>query len=204
MVGFLARTLRDPRADNALRLATAWGAGQTIDGLDALRHAIAVAHILGWHTPDAPPQVVAACLLHAIPQWPMASEDVHALVEAHCGVEARMLLTALRDEQAVLAAPSDRAVEARVRLLRTMPWLATSTLAFKITALQRARGRAASGRDAEAALRQGPSQDLHPLYLRQLQELTAAVVPKRMSSTYSHLLDLLDQCVPATTAAASR
>lgn len=195
MAGFLARTRQDPRAETAFRLATEWGPGQTIDGLDALGHAVNVANTLGRYVPDTPPQVVAACLLHAIPRWPMADEDVHELVEAQCGVEAWLLLEALRDEQAVLAVPS-RAVEGHLRLLRTMPWLAHVTVAFKIVELQYT-----SGRPAASALRPFASLGDQVPYLRQLHDLAAGVVPQTMSGAY---LRILEQCSPVTTAAASR
>ncbi|MGW1041022.1 hypothetical protein [Streptomyces sp. NPDC002547] len=201
MAGFLARTRQDPRAETAFRLATAWSSGQAINGLDALGHAVNVANTLGRYTPDAPPQVVAACLLNAIPRWPTADEDVYELVEAQCGVEARVLLEALRDEQAVLAKPSDLAVEGHLRLLRTMPWLAHATLVFKIVALQYTSGHAARGRDAEAAWRPFTSQGNQAPYLRQLHDLAAEVVPQTMSVAY---MRLLEQCLPMTTAAASR
>lgn len=191
MAGFLARTRQDPRAETAFRLATEWGPGQTVDGLDALGHAVNVANTLGRYVPDAPPQVVAACLLHAIPRWPMADE----VVESQCGVEARLLLEALRDEQAVLAVP-DRAVEGHLRLLRTMPWLARVTVAFKIVELQYTSGRA-----AESAWRPFAFLGDQVPYLRQLHDLAAGVVPQTMSDAY---LRLLEQCSPVTTAAASR
>ncbi|WP_086810044.1 hypothetical protein [Streptomyces reticuliscabiei] len=201
MAGFLARTRQDPRAETAFRLATAWSSGQAIDGLDALGHAVNVANTLGRYTPDAPPQVVAACLLHAIPLWPMTSDDVHEVVEAQCGVEARVLLEALRDEHAVLAKPSDLAVEGQLRLLRTMPWLVHAILAFKIVTLQYTSGRAARGCDAEAAWRPFPFHDNHVPYLRQLHDLAAGVVPQNMSGAY---IRLLEHCLPVTTATASR
>lgn len=196
MAGFLARTRQDPRAETAFRLATEWGRVQAIDGLDALGHAVNVANTVGRYAPDAPPQVVAACLLHAIPRWPMSDEAVHELVESQCGVEARLLLEALRDEQAVLAVPSDRAVEGHLRLLRTMPWLAHVTVAFKIVELQYTSGRA-----AESAWRPFASLGDQVPYLRQLHDLAAGVVPQTMSGAY---LRLLEQCLPVTTAAASR
>jgi hypothetical protein len=173
-----------------------WGPGQAVGGVHALSRAVNVVNTLGRYTPDAPPQVVAACLLHAIPKWPMDNEAAHELVEAQCGVEARLLLEALRAEQAVLAAPSDHAVEGHLRLLRTMPWLAHVTFAFKIVTLQYT-----CGRDAEVAW--GPITSLgdQAPYLRRLHELPAGIVPQSMSRAY---LRLLEQCLPVTTAASSR
>ncbi|WP_369228507.1 hypothetical protein AB5J52_48570 (plasmid) [Streptomyces sp. R39] len=199
MAGFLARTRQDPRAATAFRLAAAWGPGQTVAGRDALGHAVTVASILGCYIPDAPPQVVAACLLHGIPRWPMADEDVYRFVEAQCGVEARLLLAALRDEQAVLAVPSDRAVEGHLRLLRAMPWLVHVTLAVKIVVLQYAIGRPARGRDTDAGC--APFTSSQVPYLRGLHDLAAEFGLQTMSADY---LRLLKQCLPVTTAAASR
>ncbi|MDH6522362.1 hypothetical protein [Streptomyces sp. SAI-090] len=198
MAGFLARTRHDPRAETAFRLAAAWGSSQAINGLGSLGHAVNVANTLGRHTPDAPPQVVAACLLHAIPRWPMTDEDVHELVEAQCGVEARLLLEALRAEQTVLAKPSDLAVDGHLRLLRTMPWLAHATLAFKIVTFQYTSGRTAHGCQSIAAWR---PLDNQVSYLRQLHDLAVEVVPQTMSGAY---LGLLEQCLPVITATASR
>ena len=201
MAGFIARSRQDPRAESAFRLAAVWGSGQAIDGVHALSHAVNVANALGRYTPDAPPQVVAACLLHAIPEWPMANEAAHELVEAQCGVEARLLLEALRAEQTILAELSDGGIEGHLRLLRTMPWLAHATLAFKIVALQYVSERAARGCDAEAAWRPFtfPSNQLP--YLRQLHDLAAGVMSQTMSGAYIHLLE---QRLPVTVATASR
>ncbi|MEU0341885.1 hypothetical protein ABZ092_23745 [Streptomyces bobili] len=201
MAGYLARTRQDPRAETAFHLAAEWSPGQTTDGVDALSHAVNVANTLGRYTPDAPPQVVAACLLHAVPQWPMADEAVHELVEARCGVEARLLLEALRAERAVLTDPSGRAVEGHLRLLRTMPWLTHATLTFKIVTFRYLTGRTVPRRDDEPAGGPFSSPDSQVPYLRQLHALAVAVVPQMMGDAYARLLD---QCPPVTTAALSR
>ncbi|MGA5442409.1 hypothetical protein ACPCKW_23220 [Streptomyces griseoincarnatus] len=199
MVGFLARTRQDPRADTAFRLATTWARGQkTIHDVRALGHAINVANTLGRYTPDVPPQAVAACLLHAIPQWPLTDEAAHQLVEEQCGPEARWLLEALRSEHTVLEDPSGRAVEGHLRQLRTMPWLAHATLAFKIVMLQYAPLRAVRTSDTGAA---GPFEALQAnqlSYLDQVHALTTGLVPQIMTTDFGRLLE---QRRPVTTAA---
>jgi hypothetical protein len=201
VVGFMTHSRMDPRADAALRLATAWGPGQTVDGVNALGHAFNVANALGQYIPDTPPQVVAASLLHAIPCWPMADEAVLEFVEAQCGVEARLLLEALRAEHAVLATPSADAVDRHLRLLRTMPWLAHATLTAKIVTLQYATAHADARRGAEAVRKPGMSIEEQSPYLRQLLAVAREVVPPIMTADY---VRLLDQCLPMPTAAASR
>lgn len=201
MTGFLARSRTDPRANTAFHLAAVWGPGQSVHGFDAVGHAVIVTNLLGRYAPDAPPQVVAACLLHAIPRWPMADEAVHKFVEAHCGVEARLLLAALRAEQAVLAMPTADAVEGHLRLMRRMPWLAHVTLSFKIVTLQYATAHAVRRPDIQATGRPGIYLDEQLPYLRQLHALAADVVPQIMTADY---VRLLDQYLPMPTAAASR
>lgn len=199
MTGFLSRSRTDPRAATAFRTAAAWSAGQTVYGLDALGHAINVTNMLGRYTPDAPPQVVAACLLHAIPQWPLANEAVHELVEAECGVEARWLVEALRAEEAVLARPTEQAVEGHLRRLRTMPWLAHATLAFKIVTLHYALAHTAHARWGAAQAWSGLlSQGGQARYLRQLHALATHIVSPGMASAFARLLDQsLSVTVPA-------
>ncbi|MCT9107586.1 hypothetical protein [Streptomyces mirabilis] len=158
--------------------------------MDALGHAINVANTLGRYVPDAPPQVVAACLLHAIPQWPMVDEAVHELVEAECGVEARWLVEAMRAEEAVLAHPSEGAVQGQLRRLRTIPWLAHATLAFKIVTLQYTVAHAAHRRwDAAQAWPPPASHDERPPYLHQLLALATEVVHPVMTNAFARLLD---------------
>ncbi|MET9083159.1 hypothetical protein ABZX77_14895 [Streptomyces sp. NPDC004237] len=166
--------------------------------MNALGHAINVANTLGRYLPDAPPQVVAACLLHAIPQWPMTGEPAHEFVEAQCGVEARLLLEALRAEHHAMALPSQRAVDGHLRLLRTMPWLAHSALSFKIVSLQYATAYSAQGRpDAAAAWKGRVAGGSQLPYLRQLRALAAELVPAVMADDFARLLD---QCLPMTAA----
>jgi hypothetical protein len=201
VTGFLARSRTDPRANTAFHLAAVWGSGQSVHGFDALGHAVIVTNTLGQYAPDAPPQVVAACLLHAIPRWPMANESVYKFVEAHCGVEARLLLEALRAEQAVLARPTADAVRGHSRLLRTMPWLAHVTLTFKIVTLQYATARTARRPGIQATGGPGIYLAEQMPYLRQIHALAAEVVPPIMTADY---VRLLDQYLPMPTAAASR
>jgi hypothetical protein len=55
--------------EEALALARDWCHGHTIDGAPALRHACAVAVAIGQHWPDAPPELIAAALLHDSPEY---------------------------------------------------------------------------------------------------------------------------------------
>lgn len=202
MAGFLARARQDPRTDTAFLLAADWARGQTtVHGVRALGHAITIANTLGRYAPDAPSQVVTACLLHAIPQWPMNDEAAHRLVEDQCGLEARCLLEALRAEPAGMGVPSTRAVKGHLQLLRTMSWLAHASLTFKIVTLQYAPTRPARTSDTEAAGVVRAARDAQLPYLRQVHAHTSGLVPRPMSRAFGQLLE---QSRPVTTAAASR
>ncbi|WP_405814678.1 hypothetical protein OG241_08770 [Streptomyces sp. NBC_01390] len=158
--------------------------------MNALAHAVNVANTLGRYIPDAPPQVVAACLLHAIPQWPMADEAVHELVDAECGAEARWLLEALRAEEEVLARPSEDAVQRQLRRLRNIPWLAHASLTSKVVTLQYAVAHAAHRRwDAASAWTPSASRGDQLPYLRQLHTFATGVVPPVMINAFAGLLD---------------
>lgn len=202
MAGFLARARQDPRTDTAFRLAAAWACGQTtVHGVRALGHAITVANTLGRYVPDAPPQAVTACLLHAVPQWPMSDEAAHRLVEDQCGMEARCLLEALHAEPAGLGVPSTHAVKGHLRLMRTMPWLAHASLTFKIVTLQYAPTRPVQTGNTEPAGFFRAAQDAQLPYLRQVHSHTSGLVPQAMTRDFGQLLE---QTRPVTTAAASR
>lgn len=202
MAGFLARVRKDPRADTAFRLAATWAGDQkTVHDVRALGHAINIANALGRYTPDVPPQAVAACLLHAIPRWPMPTEAAHQLVEDQCGPEARWLLEALRAEHTALEERSEHAVEGHLRLLRTMQWLAHATLTFKIVTLQYAPSHPGWAGTTEAAGPACAARDHELPYLRQLHTLTTGLVPRIMSDDFGRLLE---QCRRVTATAASR
>ncbi|MFE6939705.1 hypothetical protein [Streptomyces chartreusis] len=202
MTSFLIQARKDPRAENAFQLSAKWASGQlTSHKVRAFHHATTVTNTLGHYVPDIPPQAVAACLLHAIPKWPQPDTTVHPLVEHQCGPETRLLLRALRAEPDPVAVPSNDAFKEHLRLLRHMPWLAHTSLAFKIVILQHTLSRPARTSRALRGQLARTDQGSQLPYLSQVHALTTGIVPQPMSDELGRLLE---QSSPKTAPAASR
>ncbi|QKZ23889.1 hypothetical protein [Streptomyces chartreusis] len=200
MTGFLVQARKDPRAERAFQLSAKWASGQlTSHRVRAFSHATTVTNTLGRYVPNIPPQAVAACLLHAVPKWPQPDRAVHRLVENQCGPEAQRLLRALRAEHNSVGVPSNDAAREHLRLLRHMPWLAHTSLAFKIVTLQHTLSRPARTSRALMGQLARTDQGSQLPYLIQVHALTAGIVPQPMSDEFGRLLEQ-GRPVPTSTA----
>jgi hypothetical protein len=97
---------RHPVVDVALALARRWCAGHVIDGAPALRHAAQVAVTLDRHQPDAPPELIAAVLLHDAPEFAPADIDLDELLTCRFAPETARVVRALQREHEALAEPT--------------------------------------------------------------------------------------------------
>jgi hypothetical protein len=107
---------RPPIVAEALGLARAWCHGHVIDGAPALRHAVEVAVTLGRYLPAAPPELLAAVLLHDSPQWTVVPPtspdfapddlDLDEVLTVRFGPATARVVRALEREHAALGQPA--------------------------------------------------------------------------------------------------
>jgi hypothetical protein len=96
---------RHPLVHDALELARQWCAGHTIDGAPALRHAVEVAVMLGRHLPAAPPELLAAVLLHDAPEFAPADVNLDEVLTVRFAPTTARVVQALQREHEALGQP---------------------------------------------------------------------------------------------------
>ena len=166
----------------ALRLARSWCEGHEIGGEPALAHALRVVDVLGRHAPDAPPDVVAAVLLHDSPDLVPAGVDLDATLTVLLSAEVARLVRALQhehdglDDGAVVAPPVND------------PHLMLASAADKIVSVQAvlARADAADSSAANRAKRPGFIAALE--YFRAFTHAGRDVLPESMTDELDRLV----------------
>lgn len=138
---FVAQGLPDARL---------WCAGHTIDDRPALVHAVRVAVVLGEHVPDAPPELIAAVLLHDAPEFAPSDLDLDAALRARYNTEVARITRALQAEHQALETP-DPPVDVTDRPAQLA---STADKTVALTSLLR-RARASADSDAFFAVRPG-------------------------------------------------
>ena len=93
---------RHPVVADALTLARDWCAGQIIDSVPALGHAVKVALVVGRHVPNPPPELVAAVLLHDAPEYAPKEIDLDATLTARFGAPVAHIVRGLERERIAL------------------------------------------------------------------------------------------------------
>lgn len=183
---------RPPPVEDALTLAARWCTGQTIDGGPALRHACAVAVTLGTYCPDAPPELIAAALLHDAPEY--AGDQ---LERVGLGIEVLTLIRAIGAEHRAMA-DYHQDPAATAELLRGLDrWVLTASAADKVvslgTILRRAaaEGRAGAGGRAAYWRRRSAFLD-HTAYFRMFATVAAPVVPAGLAGVLHRLVTLAE------------
>ncbi|MFI7307510.1 HD domain-containing protein [Micromonospora aurantiaca] len=181
--------LSPPRAatiDRALRDAQRWCAGHTIDDRPALTHAVRVAVTIGEHVPNPDPDLIAAALLHDIPDFAPRTPDIYQILATAYGPQVPRIIAALQAEHQDLDMP-----EPPIRV-DDLPVLLAST-ADKIVALTSLLRRAQSSGDVTRFLRTRPALFALLPHFRAFQQAAHHRVPLRMSARLDTALTLLER-----------
>ncbi|WP_241840286.1 hypothetical protein [Frankia sp. CcI49] len=117
-----------------MAIARRWCAGHVIDGAPAFVHAVRVARTLGHHMPDAPPALVAAVLLHDVPDY-MDPQRVGAEVSEQCGSETLIDLWLIHGEHMAMQLHRYDPDEAARRLAQLRPDIAAALAADKVVSI---------------------------------------------------------------------
>ncbi|MEV0428239.1 HD domain-containing protein [Micromonospora sp. NPDC050495] len=181
--------LSPPRAaavDRALRDAQRWCSGQAIDGRPALAHAVRVAVTIGDHVPNPDPDLIAAALLHDIPDFAPRTPDIYQVLAAAYGPQVSRIIAALQDEHQALDT-SDPPIP-----VDDLPVLLAST-ADKIVALTSLLRRAHASGDVAAFLRTRPALLTLLPHFRAFHQAAHPRVPAGMSARLDTALALLER-----------
>lgn len=183
--------LSPPRSviiDHALRDARRWCAGHTIDDRPALVHAVRVAVTVGEHLPDPPHALVAAALLHDVPDLAPPTPDIYQTLAAGYGSEVPRIIAALQAEHRALDEP-----DPPVRV-DDLPVLLVST-ADKIVALGSLLRRARVSGNVPGFFARRPALRALLPHLRAFQQAADTRVPASMSARLDVTLTLLEQAI---------
>ncbi|MDZ5447069.1 metal-dependent phosphohydrolase [Micromonospora sp. 4G57] len=176
-----------PRLVNqALRDAQRWCAGHTIDDQPALAHAVRVAVTIGEHIPAPAPDLIAAALLHDVPDFVPSHEELYRTLTEAYGPEVPRIIAALQAEHQALDQPNPPVVVGDLAVV-------LASTADKIVALTSLLRRArASGHVTEFFSRRSRLVALLP-YFREYSQAARAHTPVGMSAALDVVLNLLDQ-----------
>ncbi|MGC4750692.1 metal-dependent phosphohydrolase [Micromonospora sp. DT201] len=189
--------LSPPRAaavDRALRDAHRWCAGHAIDDRPALAHAVRVAVTIGEHVPDPDPDLIAAALLHDIPDFAPHTPDIYQVLAVAYGPQVPRIIAALQAEHQALDRP-DPPIS-----VDDLPVLLAST-ADKIVALTSLLRRAHTSGDVTDFLRRRPALLTLLPHFRAFQQAAHPRVPAAMSARLDTALALLERAATGIQAA---
>jgi hypothetical protein len=178
---------RHPLVATALRLARDWCQGHTVDGAPALAHAVQVAVKLGEHLPAAPPELVAAILVHDSPEFAPAGLDLDAVLTVWLGDDVRRVVRAMEREHLTLDARQPQLPPLDDR------WTLYASAADKIVSLGSILERAAGANDPEHFWRaREPFIELVP-YFREFHTEVAPLLPKAMGEVLWRVVAMAEQ-----------
>lgn len=172
--------------DQALRDAQGWCAGHTIDDRPALAHACRVAVTIGEHVPNPAPDLIAAALLHDVPDFvPSHNKLYRTLTEAY-GPEVPRIIAALQAEHQALDQPDPPVVVEDLAVV-------LASTADKIVALASLLRRARASGDVTAFFARRPRLVALVPHFREYSRASQAHIPVGMSAALDGVLHLLDQ-----------
>ncbi|MDG4761354.1 HD domain-containing protein [Micromonospora sp. WMMD710] len=189
--------LSPPRAatvDRALRDAQRWCTGHTIDDRPALAHAVRVAVTIGEHVLHPDPDLIAAALLHDIPDFAPRTPDIYQVLATAYGPQVPRIIAALHAEHQALDMP-----DPPIRV-NDLPVLLAST-ADKIVALTSLLRRAHTSGDVTDFLRRRPALLTLLPHFRAFQQAAHPRVPAAMSARLDTALALLERAATGIQAA---
>ncbi|RQW93609.1 HD domain-containing protein [Micromonospora inaquosa] len=181
--------LSPPRAaivDRALRDARRWCAGHSIDDRPALAHAVRVAVTIGEHVPNPAPDLIAAALLHDIPDFAPRTPDIYQVLATAYGPQVPRIIAALQAEHQALDMP-----DPPIRV-DDLPVLLAST-ADKIVALTSLLRRAHTSGDVPDFLRTRPALLTLLPHFRAFHQAAHPRLPASMSARLDTALALLER-----------
>ncbi|WP_055749638.1 hypothetical protein [Frankia sp. AvcI1] len=180
----------------ALDIARYWCAGQIIDGAPALGHAVRVALTLGRHLPDAPPELLAAVLLHDVPDYARA-DVVDAEVGGWCGTNTLITLWAIHDEHTAMDLYRTSPASAVRRLSRLPDGVAAALAADKTVSLRYVLTGARNAPDLAAFWATRHAFLTLVPYLRAFQAATAHRLPESLVRDLDQLVTDAEQITAA-------
>ncbi|MEV0810920.1 metal-dependent phosphohydrolase [Micromonospora sp. NPDC050200] len=183
--------------DRALRDARRWCAGHTIDDRPALVHAVRVAVTIGDHVPQPPPDLVAAALLHDVPDFAPATPDIYQTLAAGYRPEVPRIIAALQAEHRALDEP-DPPIS-----VNDLPVLLAST-ADKIVAVGSLLRRAHASGDTPGFFARRPALLALLPHFRVFQQTAHPRVPASMSARLDLTLTRLEQATATIQTASTR
>lgn len=189
--------LSPPRAatvDRALRDAQRWCTGHTIDDRPALAHAVRVAVTIGEHVLHPDPDLIAAALLHDIPDFAPRTPDIYQVLAVAYGPQVPRIIAALHAEHQALDMP-----DPPIRV-DDLPVLLAST-ADKIVALTSLLRRAHTSGDVTDFLRKRPALLTLLPHFRAFRQAAHPRVPAGMSARLDTALALLERAATGIQAA---
>lgn len=181
---------RHPMVDAALDVAQVWCRGHIIDQSPAIQHALRVATVLGQHVPHAPPQWLAAALVHDGPFLAPAGTDVDQVLTHRLDAEVARIVREMHDQHTAMdTVPGGPPVP-----VGDAPVLHATT-ADKIVALSSMMGRAAAAADRAAFWQQRAAfRSLLPYFCRFAEQITGHV-PDTMRLALASIIDRIQQAV---------
>ncbi len=158
-----------------------------IDNAPALGHAVRVALTLGRNVPDVAPELLAAILLHDIPDYAPA-DVVDAEVGGRCGTGTLALLRMIHDEHAAMDLFHTDPAAALRRIDRLPAGLAAALAADKIVSIRYVLTGALTTADLHYYwARRGAFLALMP-YFRVFHATTAGRVPAGLAHDLEQLI----------------
>lgn len=178
---------RPPVIAEALAIARRWCAGHVIDGAPALAHAVRVAALFGKHLPDAPPALVAAVLLHDVPDY-TGPEEFGAEVGDRCGTETLVGLWLIHGEHIAMEQYRYDPDGATRRLAQLRPDIAAVLAADKVISLSYVLSGARRAPDIPAYWSSRRAFLLLVPYFRAFLAATASKLPEGLADELGGLV----------------
>ncbi|WP_350934671.1 HD domain-containing protein [Micromonospora mangrovi] len=169
-----------------MRDAQRWCAGHTIDDHPALAHAVRVAVTIGEYVPNPSPELIAAALLHDVPDFVPRTPDIYQVLADAYGPQVPRIIAALHAEHQALDMPNPP-----IRV-SDPPVLLAST-ADKIVALRSLLRRAHASGNVTNFLRARPALLTLLPHFRAFQQAAHPRVPAGMSARLDTALTLLER-----------
>ncbi|ETA02423.1 hypothetical protein CcI6DRAFT_02218 [Frankia sp. CcI6] len=178
---------RPPVIEHALGIAREWCAGHIIDSAPALGHAVRVAVTLGRHLPDAPADLVAAVLLHDVPDY-RGSALVDNAIEDRCGTRTLTMVWLMYGEHMAMDLYATAPTRALRRLDRLPDLVMAALTADKIVSMGYVlRGAERSTDPTRYWAARHPFLRLVP-YLRAFHSATAQRIPETLGAELDQLV----------------
>ncbi|MBM0255519.1 metal-dependent phosphohydrolase [Micromonospora sp. 4G55] len=172
--------------DRALRDAQRWCIGHTIDDRPALAHAVRVAVTIGDHVAAPEPALIAAALLHDVPDFAPPRENLYRTLTEDYGPEVPRIIAALHVEHQALDQPNPPIIVADAAVV-------LASTADKIVALTSLLRRArASGEVTDFFTGRPMLLALLP-YFRAYSYACRPHTPASLSAALEGVLHLLDR-----------